>query len=125
MIQTRPRAYEIRSVYIALAIKRAIERASSTPVKTEDCKTGKGGSDAPGPVGDDRGRTQWKMDYSRPVPRKAVTDARIWHPWLRINRVLRAMPHERWSADAWPQVKVEFKKTLALKSQIRCAGWFN
>jgi len=38
MIQTRPRAYEIRSVYIALAIKRAIERASSTPVKTEDCK---------------------------------------------------------------------------------------
>jgi hypothetical protein len=27
MIQTRSRAYEIRSVYIALAIKRAIERA--------------------------------------------------------------------------------------------------
>ena len=53
------------------------------------------------------------------------TDPCLWHPWLRINRVLRAMPHERWSADAWPQVKVEFKKTLALKSQIRCAGWFN
>jgi hypothetical protein len=27
MSQTRPRAYEISSVYIALAIKRAIERA--------------------------------------------------------------------------------------------------
>ena len=26
------------------------------------------------------------------------TDARLWHPWLRINRVLRAMLHERWSA---------------------------
>ena len=48
-----------------------------------------------------------------------TTDARLRHPWLRINRVLRAMLHERWSADAWPQVKAEFKKALALKSQIR------
>ena len=23
------------------------------------------------------------------------TDARLWHPWLRINRLLRAMLHER------------------------------
>jgi hypothetical protein len=53
------------------------------------------------------------------------TDARLWHPWLRINRVLCAMLHERWSAAAWPQVKAEFKKALALKSQIRRSGWFN
>jgi len=53
------------------------------------------------------------------------TDARLWHPWLRINRVLRAMLSERWSAEAWPQVKAEFKKALTLKSQIRRAGWFN
>ena len=53
------------------------------------------------------------------------TDARLWHPWLRINRLLRAMLHERWSAEAWPQVKAEFKKALALKSQIRRAGRFN
>jgi len=33
------------------------------------------------------------------------------------------MLHERWSAEAWPQVK--FKKALALRSQIRRAGWFN
>ncbi len=52
-------------------------------------------------------------------------DERIWHPWLRINRVLRAMLTTRWSAEAWPQVKAEFKKALALKSQIRRAGWFN
>jgi hypothetical protein len=25
-------------------------------------------------------------------------DARLWHPWLRINRVLRVMLHTRWSA---------------------------
>ena len=49
------------------------------------------------------------------------TDYRLWHPWLRINRVLRVMLHTRWSAEAWPQVKAEFKKALALKSQIRRA----
>jgi hypothetical protein len=26
-------------------------------------------------------------------------DARLWHPWLRINRVLRVMLHTRWSAE--------------------------
>ncbi len=51
--------------------------------------------------------------------------ARLWHPWLRINRVLRAMLHERWNAEAWAQVRVEFRKALALRSQIRRAGWFN
>jgi hypothetical protein len=53
------------------------------------------------------------------------TDARLSHPWLRIDRVLRAMLHTRWSAEAWPQVKAEFTKALVLKSQIRRAGWFN
>jgi len=51
-----------------------------------------------------------------------VNDARLWHPWLRINRLLRAMLHERWSAEAWPQVKTEFKKALALGNQSRRAG---
>jgi hypothetical protein len=41
------------------------------------------------------------------------TDARLWHPSLRINRVLRVMLHTRWSAEAWPQVKAEFVKALA------------
>jgi hypothetical protein len=52
------------------------------------------------------------------------TDARLWHPWLRINRVLRVMLHTRWSAEDWQKIKAEFKKALALKSQIRRAGWF-
>jgi ABC-type uncharacterized transport system substrate-binding protein len=29
-----------------------------------------------------------------------MTDGRLWHLWLRINRVLRAMLHTRWSAEA-------------------------
>jgi hypothetical protein len=51
------------------------------------------------------------------------SDARLWHPWLRINRVLRVMLHTRWSAEAWSQVRVEFKRALALRSEIRRAGW--
>jgi hypothetical protein len=50
------------------------------------------------------------------------TDARLWPPWLRV---LRVMLQTRWGAEAWPQVKVEFKRALALRSQIRRAGWFN
>jgi hypothetical protein len=38
-----------------------------------------------------------------------LNDARLWRPWLRINRVLRMMLHTRWSAEA-SQVKAEFKK---------------
>ena len=53
------------------------------------------------------------------------TDPRLWHPWLRINRVLRVMLHTRWSAEAWSRVRVEFKRALALRSEIRRAGSFN
>ena len=53
------------------------------------------------------------------------TDARLWHPWLRINRLLRVMLHARWSAETWPPVKAAFTKALALGSEIRRAGWFN
>jgi len=51
--------------------------------------------------------------------------ARLWHPWLRINRVLRVMLDTLWSAEDWPKVKAEFKRALALRSGIRRAGWFN
>jgi hypothetical protein len=35
------------------------------------------------------------------------------------------MLHTRWNAEAWPQMKAEFTKALALRSQIRRAGRFN
>ena len=54
-----------------------------------------------------------------------AADARVWHPWLRINRALRVMLQTRWSAGAWSQVRVEFQRALALRSEIRRAGWFN
>ena len=50
------------------------------------------------------------------------TDARLWHPWLRINRVLRVMLHTRWSAEAWSEVRVEFRRALALRSGDSARG---
>jgi hypothetical protein len=35
------------------------------------------------------------------------------------------MLSERWSSEAWPKVRAEFKKALTLRSAIRRAGWFN
>ena len=54
-----------------------------------------------------------------------LNGARLWHPGLRINRVLRVMLHTRWSAEAWLVVRVEFRRALALRTEIRRAGWFN
>jgi hypothetical protein len=42
-----------------------------------------------------------------------------------LNRGLRAMLHTRRSAEAWSVVSVEFRKALALRSEIRRAGSFN
>jgi len=53
----------------------------------------------------------------------AAPDPRLWHPWLRINRVLRVMLHTRWSASAWHVVRIEFRRALALRSEIWRAGW--
>jgi hypothetical protein len=49
------------------------------------------------------------------------TDARLWHPGLRVNRVLRVMLNTHWSTEAWSQIRVEFKRALALRSEIRRA----
>ncbi len=52
-----------------------------------------------------------------------MTNARLWHPWLRINRGLRVMLHTQWSVEAWAQVRIEFKQALALRSEIRRDGF--
>lgn len=32
---------------------------------------------------------------------------------------------ERWSAEAWPQIKSEIKNALAERSKMQRAGWFD
>src|SRR6266566_8021184 len=45
--------------------------------------------------------------HERAEVKRFVNDARLWHPWLRINRALRVMLQTRWSAEAWLIVRVE------------------
>jgi hypothetical protein len=54
----------------------------------------------------------WRLPRIRQAP--VILALPLWHPWPRINRVLRVMLHTRGSAEAWSQVRVEFKKVLAL-----------
>jgi len=53
------------------------------------------------------------------------TPAHVWHPWLRTERVLRAILTEPWSAEAWERIKLEIPEILAEHARIRKAGWSN
>jgi hypothetical protein len=52
-----------------------------------------------------------------------MTDARLWHLWLRINRVLRVMLQTRWSDPASRVVQlnnIEMRQFLEARP-MRCA----
>jgi hypothetical protein len=50
-----------------------------------------------------------------------MNDARLWHPRLRINRVLRVMLHRRWSGEAWSALRLEFRKaSRAAEPDLAC-----
>jgi hypothetical protein len=52
------------------------------------------------------------------------SDGRLWHRWLRINRVLRVTLNTHWSAEAWSVVRVGFSRALALWNDVRRPAWF-
>jgi hypothetical protein len=51
--------------------------------------------------------------------------ARLWHPWLRIQRLIPVILGTRWNADEWPIVKAELRSALTERSRLERAGWFN
>jgi hypothetical protein len=54
-----------------------------------------------------------------------VTDPRLWHPWLRIQLLLRDVLSERWDEKTLKQLRPEISKALAERERIERAGWFN
>ena len=56
---------------------------------------------------------------------EVLTDTPLCHPWLRISRLMRVMLQTRWSPEAWSVIRVEFRRAVALRGEIRRAGWFN
>ena len=76
----------------------------------------------------DRRRRPWTFLVgvpTQPFVIECMNDARLWHPWLRINRILRVMLQTRWSGEACLVVRVEFRRALALRTEIQRAGCFN
>ena len=53
------------------------------------------------------------------------TDARLWHPWLRIQLLRRSILGTRWDGQTWPTIKAEMKKAPEMRSRIQLAGWFD
>lgn len=58
-------------------------------------------------------------------PDKYRKDPGWQHPWLRVERLLRAILTEEWSAEAWRQLRQEIVTVLAERSWLRRVGWFN
>lgn len=50
---------------------------------------------------------------------------RVWHPYVRVTRVIRQILGTRWDAATWALVKPELAKALLERGRIQRAGWFN
>ncbi len=53
------------------------------------------------------------------------SNARVWHPWVRITRLLRTITTTRWDAETLKVIKPEIRKALTEQRKIEQAGWFN
>jgi hypothetical protein len=65
------------------------------------------------------------MNNPRPDDRDRPADARLWHPWLRVQRALPVFLGTRWDRETWRLVRPEIRNALAERSRIERAGWFN
>jgi hypothetical protein len=63
-----------------------------------------------------RPRATFRRGAVDPPPSLAAPDPRC---------ILRVMLRTRWSAEAWSVIRIEFRRALALRSEIRRAGWFD
>ena len=73
-----------------------------------------------------------RLDYPRRVaglsafPKApAVAALRVWHPWLRLQRLICVIRSTRWNDDERAIVRGELDRAIAEKRRIARAGWFN
>jgi hypothetical protein len=57
-------------------------------------------------------------------PDSAAVNARVWHPWLRVNRIIRDVLTTRWDAEQWPVAKVVLRRTLTERRKLARDGWW-
>jgi len=46
-------------------------------------------------------------------------------PWLRVERLIRSIVHERWDKATRPKAKKVLEQALEEREKIRRAGWFS
>ena len=52
-------------------------------------------------------------------------DARVWHPWIRVTRVIQGILGTRWDPGTWPMAKAMLRDAMKERSKVQRAGWFN
>jgi hypothetical protein len=50
---------------------------------------------------------------------------RVWHPWLRVSRLIIALRSTVWDAATWPAAKATLLDAMKERSKVQRAGWFN
>src|SRR5205809_3009740 len=53
------------------------------------------------------------------------TARHLWHPWLRVQRLIRAILEMRRDPITRPVMKATLTKALREREKIRRAGWMN
>ena len=61
------------------------------------------------------------MDRAAP----ASSGCRVWHPWLRVSRVIIAVRSTVWDASTWPIAKATLLDAMKEENKVHLAGWFN
>jgi len=54
-----------------------------------------------------------------------VSDRAWQHPWLSVERLIRAICETRWDKATRPKAKAMFKRAIEERTRIRRAGWMN
>ena len=60
-----------------------------------------------------------------PAPEEPTVEARVWHPWLRINRVIRSMTRLYRGRAIRPMLKTGLNEAVSIREKTKRAGWFN
>ena len=47
---------------------------------------------------------------------------RLWHPWLRVERVVRGLLMNHTSEEALRRIEPEMRQVLAVRASVRHAG---
>lgn len=54
-----------------------------------------------------------------------MTDRALWHPWIRVQRLIRSILEVRRDETTRPVLKVTLRDAMREREKIRRAAWFS